>query len=81
MSLTYAAEMALGVEDAFSDFYETTFEATSGRSEVNLCVVALALLKLAQKKQQLESDVCDQIVQFLTAPRTAESGDEKRSGD
>ena len=50
--LTFAAVRAPGIEDNFSDFYETTFMQTSGRSEVDLIGLAAMLLRLAKAKGQ-----------------------------
>ena len=63
--VTFAAVRGPGIEDSFSDFYETTFMETSGRSEVDLCGIVLMLLNLAQQKKVLESDVCQAIVSLL----------------
>ena len=63
---TFTGVEGTGIEPNFSDFYETTFMETSGRNEVDLCVVALMLLRLAKTKNALEPDVCAAITKCLS---------------
>lgn len=53
-------------DPSFTDFYESTYMETSGRNEVDLCVTALMLLRLAKDKNVLEPNVLDAIRELIT---------------
>jgi hypothetical protein len=63
--LTFAGVRAPGMEDNFSDFYETTFMETSGRTEVDLYYMAIMLLRLAKAKGALPAAALAGIQQTL----------------